>query len=311
MAGYFSVFLVLLTLGSGLIWLIDHYMFAPKRKERIALAQGATQTPLDDDVIAQIAPEPAIVEGAKSIFPMIAAITIFRSFIFEPFQIPSGSMMPTLLDGDFILVQKYAYGIKDPVWRSQMIEVGEPERGDITVFKFPLDERIDFIKRVIGLPGDSIVYRNRQLFIKPNCEAGEERTDNLVCGEYNKIALDIVNRDEFMQGPMPLVRLTEDLPGAQHDILINPQALESTDRYYQQPGTRKDEWVVPKDSYFVMGDNRNNSQDGRMWGFVPKENLVGKAVFIWMSFDFDNGPDSLLPGWVPTGVRFERLGNIQ
>ena len=106
MAGYFSVFLVLLTLGSGLIWLIDHYMFAPKRKERIALAQGATQTPLDNDVIAQIAPEPAIVEGAKSIFPMIAAITIFRSFIFEPFQIPSGSMMPTLLDGDFILVQK-------------------------------------------------------------------------------------------------------------------------------------------------------------------------------------------------------------
>lgn len=311
MAGYFSVFLVLLTLGSGLVWLIDHYMFAPKRKERIALAQGATQTQLDDDVIAQIAPEPAIVEGAKSIFPMIAAITIFRSFIFEPFQIPSGSMMPTLLDGDFILVQKYAYGIKDPVWRSQMIEVGEPERGDITVFKFPLDERIDFIKRVIGLPGDSIVYRNRQLFIKPNCEAGQERTDNLVCGEYNKIALDIVNRDEFMQGPMPLVRLTEDLPGAQHDILINPQALESTDRYYQQPGTRKDEWVVPKDSYFVMGDNRNNSQDGRMWGFVPKENLVGKAVFIWMSFDFDNGPDSLLPGWVPTGVRFERLGNIQ
>jgi signal peptidase I len=311
MAGYFSVFLVLLTLGSGLVWLVDHYMFAPKRKERIALAQGATQTQLDDDVIAQIAPEPAIVEGAKSIFPMIAAITIFRSFIFEPFQIPSGSMMPTLLDGDFILVQKYAYGIKDPVWRSQMIEVGEPERGDITVFKFPLDERIDFIKRVIGLPGDSIVYRNRQLFIKPNCEAGEERTDNLVCGEYNKIALDIVNRDEFMQGPMPLVRLTEDLPGAQHDILINPQALESTDRYYQQPGTRKDEWVVPKDSYFVMGDNRNNSQDVRMWGFVPKENLVGKAVFIWMSFDFDNGPDSLLPGWVPTGVRFERLGNIQ
>ncbi|WP_404390177.1 signal peptidase I [Pseudoalteromonas phenolica] len=311
MAGYFSVFLVLLTLGSGLVWLVDHYMFAPKRKERIALAQGATQTQLDDDVIAQIAPEPAIVEGAKSIFPMIAAITIFRSFIFEPFQIPSGSMMPTLLDGDFILVQKYAYGIKDPVWRSQMIEVGEPERGDITVFKFPLDERIDFIKRVIGLPGDSIVYRNRQLFIKPNCEAGQERTDNLVCGEYNKIALDIVNRDEFMQGPMPLVRLTEDLPGAQHDILINPQALESTDRYYQQSGTRKDEWVVPKDSYFVMGDNRNNSQDGRMWGFVPKENLVGKAVFIWMSFDFDNGPDSLLPGWVPTGVRFERLGNIQ
>ncbi|MBQ4851072.1 signal peptidase I [Pseudoalteromonas sp. MMG012] len=311
MAGYFSVLLVLITLGSGLIWLLDHLLYAPKRKERIALAQGSSGTLLEDDVIAEIAPEPAIVEGAKSIFPMIAAITIFRSFIFEPFQIPSGSMMPTLLDGDFILVQKFAYGIKDPVWRSQLVEVGEPERGDVTVFKFPLDERIDFIKRIIGLPGDRIVYRNRQLYIQPKCQEGQTQQGNLVCGEYNKIKLDIVNRDEYKQGSMQLVRLTEDLPGVQHDILINPQALELTERYYQQQGTRKDEWVVPEDSYFAMGDNRNNSQDSRMWGFVPKANLVGKAVFIWMSFEFDNGPDSLLPGWVPTGVRFERLGNIQ
>ncbi|MBE0368850.1 signal peptidase I [Pseudoalteromonas aurantia] len=311
MAGYFSVLLVLITLGSGLIWLLDHLLYAPKRKERIALAQGSSGTLLEDDVIAEIAPEPAIVEGAKSIFPMIAAITIFRSFIFEPFQIPSGSMMPTLLDGDFILVQKFTYGIKDPVWRSQLVEVGEPERGDVTVFKFPLDERIDFIKRIIGLPGDRIVYRNRQLYIQPKCKEGQTQQGNLVCGEYNKIKLDIVNRDEYKQGSMQLVRLTEDLPGVQHDILINPQALELTERYYQQQGTRKDEWVVPEDSYFAMGDNRNNSQDSRMWGFVPKANLVGKAVFIWMSFEFDNGPDSLLPGWVPTGVRFERLGNIQ
>lgn len=310
MAGYFSVLLVLLTLGSGLIWLLDHYMFAPKRKERIALAQGATQTPLDDDVISEIAPEPAIVEGAKSIFPMIAAITIFRSFIFEPFQIPSGSMMPTLLDGDFILVQKYAYGIKDPVWRSQLIDVGEPKRGDITVFKFPLDERVDFIKRVVGLPGDTIVYRNRQLFIKPKCSEGQEKNNALTCGEFNKIDREIVD-NEYMHGPRKLVRLTEGLSGVSHDILIDPQVIEPITQYYQQPGTRIDEWVVPQDSYFVMGDNRNNSQDGRMWGFVPKENLVGKAVFIWMSFDFENGQDSLLPRWVPTGVRFERLGKIQ
>ncbi|CAH9050715.1 Signal peptidase I [Pseudoalteromonas sp. CIP111854] len=312
MAGYFSIFLVVLTIGSGLIWLLDHLVYAPKRNERIALAQGSSELPLDEDVIAQIAPEPAIIEGAKSIFPMIAAITIFRSFIFEPFQIPSGSMMPTLLDGDFILVQKYAYGIKDPVWRSQLVDVGEPQRGDVTVFKFPLDERIDFIKRIIGLPGDRIVYRNRQLYIKPNCAEGEQQQGTLVCGEYNKIKLDIVNNDEYKQGSMPLVRLTESLPDVSHDILINPQAVEPVERYRpQQPGTRKDEWIVPKDSYFAMGDNRNNSQDSRMWGFVPKENLVGKAVFIWMSFDFENGPDSLLPGWVPTGVRFGRLGNIQ
>ncbi|MCF2856272.1 signal peptidase I [Pseudoalteromonas sp. SMS1] len=311
MAGYFSVFLVLLTLGSGLIWLIDHLVYAPKRKERIALAQGASEQPLDQDVIDQIAPVPAITDSAKSIFPMIAAITVFRSFIFEPFQIPSGSMMPTLLDGDFILVQKYAYGIKDPVWRSQLVDVEDPKRGDIAVFKYPLDERIDFIKRIVGLPGDRIVYRNRQLFINPKCEEGEQNRDGLVCGEFNKIDVEIVNRDEFKQGSMPLVRLTESLPDVEHDILINPKALELSERYYQQAGTRRDEWVVPENSYFAMGDNRNNSQDSRMWGFVPKENLVGKAVFIWMSFDFENGPDSLLPSWVPTGVRFERLGNIQ
>ncbi|MEI5639022.1 MULTISPECIES: signal peptidase I [unclassified Pseudoalteromonas] len=311
MAGYFSILLVLITVGSGLIWLIDHLVYAPKRQARLAIAQGASEHKLDDDLMAEIAPEPAIVENAKSIFPMIAAITIFRSFIFEPFQIPSGSMMPTLLDGDFILVEKYAYGIKDPVWRTKLVETGTPERGDIAVFKFPLDERVDFIKRIVGLPGDHIVYRNRQLYIKPKCTATQEQANGLTCGEYNKIDVDIVNRDEFTQGPMQLVRLTEHLPDAEHDILINPEVLELTDRYYQQPGTRRDEWVVPEGSYFAMGDNRNNSQDSRMWGFVPDENLVGRAVFIWLSFDFDNGPDSILPSWVPTGVRFERLGSIQ
>ncbi|MFC3031886.1 signal peptidase I [Pseudoalteromonas fenneropenaei] len=311
MAGYFSILLVILTLGSGLIWLVDHLVYAPKRRERIAIAQGASQIPLDEDTKAQIAPMPAIAEGAKSIFPMIAAITIFRSFIFEPFQIPSGSMMPTLLVGDFILVQKYSYGVKDPVWRSQLLEVGEPERGDIVVFKYPLDERVDFIKRTIGLPGDRIVYRNKRLYIQPHCEAGQEKSGEMLCGEYNAVDMEIINRDEFFQGPMPLVRINESLPGQAHHILINPEALEMKGRYFQQPGTKADEWVVPQDSYFMMGDNRDNSQDGRMWGFVPKENLVGKAVFIWMSFEFDNGPDSLLPSWVPTGVRFERLGSIQ
>ncbi|MFC0118806.1 signal peptidase I [Pseudoalteromonas xiamenensis] len=311
MAGYFSVFLVLLTLGSGLIWLVDHLVYAPKRRERIAIAKGSSQADLDDDVIAQIAPVPAITEGAKSIFPMIAAITIFRSFIFEPFQIPSGSMMPTLLVGDFILVQKYSYGIKDPVWRTQLVEVNEPKRGDIVVFKFPLDEKVDFIKRTIGLPGDRIVYRNKRLYIKPNCAEGQEKSGEMFCAEFNAVDMDIINRDEFYQGLMPLVRLKETLPGQTHDILINPEALESKGRYYQQQDTRADEWVVPEDSYFMMGDNRDNSQDSRMWGFVPKANLVGKAVFIWMSFEFENGPDSLLPSFVPTGVRFERLGSIQ
>lgn len=311
MAGYFSTFLVILTLGSGLIWLVDHLMFAPKRKERIALAQSSSGVELDQEALEKIAPLPAITESAISIFPMIAAITIFRSFIFEPFQIPSGSMMPTLLVGDFILVQKYTYGIKDPVWRTQLVEMDNPERGDITVFKYPLDTNVDFIKRVVGLPGDTVVYRNKQLYIKPHCQSGETQNAGLKCGEFNKIGLNLVNEDEFSMQGMALPRLTEALSEAGHDILINPMALEAKGRYFQQPGTKADEWRVPADSYFVMGDNRDNSADGRFWGFVPKENLVGKAVFIWMSFEFDNTADDFLPGWIPTGVRFNRLGSIQ
>ena len=310
MAGYFSTFLVILTLGSGLIWLVDHLMFAPKRKERIALAQSSSGVALDQEALEKIAPLPAITESAISIFPMIAAITVFRSFIFEPFQIPSGSMMPTLLVGDFILVQKYTYGIKDPVWRTQLVEMDNPERGDITVFKYPLDTNVDFIKRVVGLPGDTVVYRNKQLYIKPQCETGATQNAGLKCGEFNKIGLNLVNEDEFSMQGMALPRLTEELSGG-HDILINPMALEAKGRYFQQTGTKADEWRVPADSYFVMGDNRDNSADGRFWGFVPKENLVGKAVFIWMSFEFDNTADDFLPGWIPTGVRFNRLGSIQ
>jgi len=311
MAGYFSTFLVILTLGSGLIWLVDHLMFAPKRKERIALAQSSSGVELDQEALEKIAPLPAITESAISIFPMIAAITVFRSFIFEPFQIPSGSMMPTLLVGDFILVQKYTYGIKDPVWRTQLVEMENPERGDITVFKYPLDTNVDFIKRVVGLPGDTVVYRNKQLYIKPQCESGETQNAGLKCGEFNKIGLTLVSEDEFSMQGMALPRLTEELSNAGHDILINPMALEAKGRYFQQPGTKADEWRVPADNYFVMGDNRDNSADGRFWGFVPKENLVGKAVFIWMSFEFDNTADDFLPGWIPTGVRFNRLGSIQ
>ena len=308
MAGYFSIFLVLLTLTSGLIWLIDHLVYAPKRQARIALAQGANSAMLDDETIAQIAPQPAIAETAQSIFPMIAAITIFRSFFYEPFQIPSGSMMPTLLVGDFILVEKFAYGVKDPVWRTQLMDVSDPERGDAVVFKYPLDTNVDFIKRVIGLPGDTVVYRNKQLYIKPKCEAEQTETSGLNCNEFNKLETQLINQDEFFSEGVAEARLTENLANVSHDILINPARPEQKMAYYQQPGTRIDEWVVPQDSYFVMGDNRDNSKDGRFWGFVDKEKLVGKAVFIWMSFEFEQDPDSILPSWVPTGVRFERLG---
>ncbi|MDC0601572.1 signal peptidase I, partial [Aliiglaciecola sp.] len=158
MANYFSIFLVILTVVSGLIWLVDAKMFAPKRREKFAVANGGKPLPEGTEL-----PIPYVVDTAQQIFPVIAFVLVLRSFIYEPFQIPSGSMMPTLLVGDFILVEKFSYGLKDPVVRHKFIETGKPERGDVAVFKFPMDTRLDYIKRVIGLPGDQIRYTKKSL----------------------------------------------------------------------------------------------------------------------------------------------------
>jgi len=186
MAGYFAIFLVVITLVTGIIWLIDARFYAPARRERIAVAQASTNGQVDMEDLQKIAPQPAIAETAQSIFPILFFITVFRSFLFEPFQIPSGSMMPTMLVGDSILVQKFSYGVHDPVWRSELIETGSPERGDIAVFKYPLDENLDYIKRVVGLPGDHIVYRNKTLMIKPSCE---RQPDN--CSDFIEMKIEM------------------------------------------------------------------------------------------------------------------------
>lgn len=307
MAGYFSVFLVVLTLTCGLIWALDAKLWAPKRRGKLIEIEATNGVKLSAEDSKNILAEHVIVENARSMFPLIAAITVFRSFIFEPFQIPSGSMVPTLLDGDFILVEKFAYGIKDPVWRNTLLETDTPKRGDVVVFKYPEDPRIDFIKRTIGLPGDRIVYRDKQLFIRPNCQTAGE----LDCKRYHKIESRVLGKGEHFMQDSPLVTLEESLFDVKHQIAINPMALDMSSRYLRQEGTREFEWVVPEGQYFMMGDSRDNSQDSRFWGFVPEANLVGKAVFIWMSFDLKRSPDSILPSWVPTGVRLSRLGAIQ
>ena len=304
MANYFSIFLVIVTLASGLIWLADALLFAPKRKERVAAAQA--QSEVQGIATEQENQLPYIVDTAQQIFPVIAFVLVLRSFLYEPFQIPSGSMMPTLLVGDFILVEKFSYGLKDPVVRNKFYETGTPERGDVVVFKFPADPNIDYIKRVVGLPGDTIVYHNKQLFIKPACDT---KTN---CPEMAPVALELQNRGEFSQGNMPLERLTEQLGELEHDVLRNPFIPNDPAEYQpKQPGTKANEWIVPEGEYFVMGDNRDNSLDSRFWGFVPDANLVGKAVAIWISFEFERSADSILPGWIPTGVRFDRVGGIQ
>ncbi|MBT8103110.1 MAG: signal peptidase I [Gammaproteobacteria bacterium] len=200
------------------------------------------------------APGPLVtlVEYARSFFPVLLFVLVIRSFIFEPFRIPSGSMMPTLLEGDFIFVQKYAYGLRVPVTETKIIETGEPERGDVIVFRLPSDPSINYIKRVIGLPGDEIIYERQRLTINGQTV-------------------------ELKQGPhasFDAPVFVEDLDGRVHDILVTNPRFSTRDGTYR----------VPEGHYFVMGDNRDRSRDSRFIGAIPEKYLVGEAVRIWMHF---------------------------
>ncbi|GAD90680.1 signal peptidase I [Vibrio halioticoli NBRC 102217] len=298
MANTFSLILVIVTLVTGIVYALEKLVWAKKRAAKVAGVEAQTNG-LDDETKAKVENQPWWVENSVSIFPVIAFVLILRSFIYEPFQIPSGSMMPTLLVGDFIVVEKFSYGLKDPVWRTQLVETGKPERGDIVVFKFPPQPSIDYIKRVIGLPGDTIRYtQEKKLCIKPS---GEKQCKPVPLTNYTE--------SEFVQNNVPLIRLDETMGEHQHQVLVNPLRQDNASAYQPRPGVR--EWIVPEGHYFMMGDNRDNSADSRYWGFVPEANLVGKAVGIWMSFEFDRDNDSFLPSWIPTGIRLNRIGGIE
>jgi signal peptidase I len=316
MAVYFSIFLVIVTVITGIVWLADKYYWAPQRQLNLATAQGNCSEPLSKGAVEKITEAPALIETSVQIFPVIAFVLILRSFLWEPFQIPSGSMMPTLLDGDFILVNKFNYGLRDPVVRNKFVEIGLPERGDVVVFKYPVDPNVDFIKRVIGLPGDRIIYRDKSVYIKKACTDADEK-----CPEMEKVITDFVSKGEYTSAYGDLFRYTSKMPNKSHDILVDHaiSAKQQTRGFCthangnlcNQSGTARDEFLVPEGQYFVVGDNRDSSLDGRFWGFVPEENLVGEAVAIWMSFDFERQPEDFLPTWIPTGVRFSRIGGIE
>lgn len=209
-----------------------------------------------------------LVEYARSFFPVLLFVLIIRSFIFEPFRIPSGSMMPTLLEGDFIFVQKFAYGLRLPVTETKIVETGSPERGDVVVFRLPSDPSINYIKRVIGLPGDEIVYERQRLTINGVSVALQR------------------GQDASFDAPV----FVEDLEGRVHDILVSNLQFSTRDGTYR----------VPPGHYFVMGDNRDRSRDSRFIGAIPEKFLVGEAVRIWMHFVPWN-----MPGWSRIGMKIE------
>lgn len=248
----FSLMLVVLTFLSGVIWAVDVWFFrqrrADERKEK----------------------EPVVVEYARSFFPILLIVLIVRSFLFEPFRIPSSSMVPTLLVGDFIFVNKFEYGLRLPVVNTKIVEIGEPKRGDVVVFRLPSDPSTNYIKRLVGLPGDTVRYQNRQLFIN------NEPVNSEPLGAY---------AEDSQPGAL---LYNEYLGDVKHNILLMPgrRSLEGT-------------FEIPAGHYFMMGDNRDNSRDSRYQGvgIIPENKVVGKAVRIWMNWSFPNMP------------RWSRIGN--
>lgn len=269
----FEQILLWVTVVTGLIVLADFLFFSRRRKRKRAQAFP---------VVAQAEPKTSpLVEYSRAFFPILLIVLLLRSFLFEPFRIPSGSLEPTLLMGDFILVNKFDYGLRFPVFRYKLLKVGLPARGDIIVFRWPPNPHYYFIKRVVGLPGDRIDYVNKVLFIN-----GQEV---LQTSEPTLPAEKFVPRESGKM--MQVVEKREDLFGVVHNIYQEPSKI----------GYNFKNINVPEGMYMVLGDNRDDSADSRYWGFVPEENVVGKAVVIWMSWD----------SFAPFGIhkiRWDRIG---
>lgn len=264
-------FIVLFT---GLVWLIDSLFFAKNRRAKVAAVEAkfansekksdAEQKSYEAALSAALA-EPAVVEHSKSFFPVLFFVFFIRSFLFEPFQIPTGSMIPTLKIGDFILVNKFTYGIRMPILNTEIIPVNKPQRGEVMVFYPPHLPKVSFIKRVIGLPGDEVRYTNNVLYIN---------------------GVEIKQTELFKR----VTELNSPCMFSGTHLTITDEVLGDKAHRMQKcdvPGdsSRNGTWIVPEGHYFMMGDNRDNSQDSRVWGTVPEKNIVGKAVLVWMHWE--------------------------
>jgi len=288
--GNFALILFVLMVVTGIIWVLDLVVFSKQRRaaankalveydERMARSaangirmdeQGNARSKLESDILRQ----PTWIEYSGSFFPVIALVFFLRSFLWEPFKIPSSSMVPTLLIGDLILVNKYTYGIRLPIINKKVVQLNDPQRGDVMVFKYPKDMSQDYIKRVIGVPGDKIVYQNKRLTVNGQVISYAGMEDYLEEGTltYQK-------------------QFSEQLGNVQHRILNDDtKASINLGQVEDFPGREACTFnyegfscVVPEGNYFMMGDNRDNSADSRYWGFVPDKNIVGKAFFVWMN----------------------------
>ncbi|NYT85541.1 signal peptidase I [Pollutimonas harenae] len=281
----FALILFVLLVITGIVWCLDFFYWRARRRANGVAAMAATGPAvagLGQAEAARVRQEaydnanraPWWIEYCVSFFPVILFVFALRSFVVEPFRIPSGSMLPTLQNGDLILVNKFQYGIRLPVIDKKVIELGKPSRGDVMVFRYPVDTDVDYIKRVVGLPGDVIQYRNKVLTINGK-EVAHTRA-----GDFFE-----PDRSAYVG------RYTEQLGDVQHNILLNKQASQDYMAITNYPYRENCEYLgngvrctVPPGHYFMMGDNRDNSLDSRYWGFVPDEYIVGRAFFIWMNF---------------------------
>ena len=286
--GNFALLLFLATVVTGIYWLAERFYFLPQRQQvaarlevdaagrRDELAKRGI-SPIENDLAgakAHILAQPWWLDWTAGLFPVIIAVFVLRSFLFEPFKIPSGSMIPTLLVGDLILVNKFHYGVRLPVINTKLTEGNKPQRGDVMVFRYPPKPSLDYIKRVVGVPGDEIAYLNKRLTI-------------------NGKVIDTVTLPEFFdEDAMRYFKQYEESLGTHKHKMLNdddrPAFVPGTDDFaFKQNCRYSIEGVsckVPDGHYFMMGDNRDNSLDSRYWGFVPDKNIVGKAFFVWMNF---------------------------
>ena len=291
---WFGVLLTVLFLITGLAWLADRFYFAPQRKKNAEAifdkAKSSGQGGYDGAVRAALA-RPAWLEYTAGLFGVIALVFVLRSFIVEPFRIPSGSMLPSLYVGDFILVNKYTYGLRMPITNDVIVPMNQPKKGDVVVFQFPPDPSQSYIKRVVGVPGDVVRYENKVLTVNGQTYQQMPKSGIIPDAEYptypnsNKPVLGVIMTKAAEEGAV-----THDILTIEKQPTINPNGLseypfsKNTSACTYFPNNTGMECKVPAGQYLMMGDNRDNSTDGRYWGFVPEQNIIGKAYFVWMNF---------------------------